>query len=72
MLPEQAGDAVPEVVVVEDAVLLGIGLVRVPQYELDRGVQLFQLTLSSQLDGVQWVGIDASNFRNDWHGTHRA
>jgi uncharacterized protein YukE len=29
-------------------------------------------TLSSQLDGVQWVGIDASNFRNDWHGTHHA
>jgi uncharacterized protein YukE len=28
-------------------------------------------SLSSQLDGVQWVGTDATNFRNDWHGTHR-
>jgi uncharacterized protein YukE len=28
-------------------------------------------SLSSQLDGVQWVGFDATNFRNDWQGTHR-
>jgi uncharacterized protein YukE len=29
-------------------------------------------TLSSQLDSVQWVGPDASTFRSDWSGTHRA
>ena len=27
--------------------------------------------LSSQLDGVQWVGFDADGFRNDWQTTHR-
>ncbi len=29
-------------------------------------------TLSSQLDGVQWVGADATTFRSDWSSTHRA
>jgi uncharacterized protein YukE len=29
-------------------------------------------TLSSQLDGTQWVGTDADGFRSDWQGTHRA
>jgi uncharacterized protein YukE len=28
-------------------------------------------TLSSQLDGVQWIGFDADGFRNDWQSTHR-
>lgn len=28
-------------------------------------------TLSSQLDGANWVGADASAFRSDWSGTHR-
>jgi len=27
--------------------------------------------LSSQLDGVQWVGFDADSFRSDWQSTHR-
>lgn len=27
--------------------------------------------LSSQLNGVQWVGADADNFRNEWQSTHR-
>ena len=27
--------------------------------------------LSSQLDGVQWVGFDADGFRGDWQSTHR-
>jgi uncharacterized protein YukE len=28
-------------------------------------------SLSSQLDGVQWVGLDADGFRGDWHNTYR-
>lgn len=28
--------------------------------------------LTSQLDGVQWVGFDADSFRSDWHSTHRS
>jgi DNA segregation ATPase FtsK/SpoIIIE-like protein len=27
--------------------------------------------LSSQLNGVQWLGHDADMFRNDWQSTHR-
>lgn len=27
--------------------------------------------LSSQLDGIQWVGADADGFRGDWQSTHR-
>lgn len=27
--------------------------------------------LTSQLDGVNWMGQDASNFRNNWHGSYR-
>jgi uncharacterized protein YukE len=27
--------------------------------------------LSGQLDGVQWEGPDAQNFRTDWQNTHR-
>lgn len=28
--------------------------------------------LTGQLGSVQWVGSDATNFRDDWNGTHRA
>lgn len=27
--------------------------------------------LSSQLDGTQWVGTDATSFRDSWHGSYR-
>lgn len=27
--------------------------------------------LSSSLDGVHWVGLDADGFRGDWHNTYR-
>jgi hypothetical protein len=27
--------------------------------------------LTSQLNGVQWLGPDADMFRNDWQSTHR-
>jgi uncharacterized protein YukE len=26
--------------------------------------------ITHQLSSVQWVGPDASRFRDDWHGTH--
>jgi uncharacterized protein YukE len=28
-------------------------------------------TLTSSLDNVQWIGTDATTFRNDWQSTHR-
>ncbi|MGI5242977.1 hypothetical protein [Dactylosporangium sp. CA-139066] len=28
-------------------------------------------SLSSQLDGTQWLGADADSFRGDWQNTHR-
>ena len=27
--------------------------------------------LTTQLDGVQWIGTDADGFRHDWQSTHR-
>ena len=27
--------------------------------------------LTSELDGVQWMGTDGDTFRNDWHTTYR-
>jgi uncharacterized protein YukE len=29
-------------------------------------------TLTSQLDGAQWIGPDATAFRGDWSSVHRA
>ena len=28
--------------------------------------------LTGQLDGVQWIGSDAENFRSEWQSSHRS
>jgi len=35
-------------------------------------IETIASTLSSQLDGTQWLGADADGFRGDWHNTHRS
>ena len=35
-------------------------------------IEQLSSTLSSQLDGTQWVGQDAAGFRGEWSGAHRS
>lgn len=34
-------------------------------------IRTIAANLSSTLDGTQWVGNDATNFRSDWNSSHR-